>query len=243
MTTAQDTQPFLFRDEGLVCLAAHGDRRGLALENNQWGRTRNGATGQQTVWYDNERGEFGWNWNWTGANGGRVTGYPEVVHGHKPWSHRETLGRIQQIGTLAVDYEFETVADGSWNATFEMWLTRGAKAHGNDITAEIMVWVARDAADALRPCGGEAIRSWPDRGLRLYQERSSQRAPIFSFVLDRPQHAGRVDLRWYLDVLLEWGRIPGGDHICAVEFGNEVVNGSGSTVVRRFDVTHIPTTS
>lgn len=238
MTTAQDTTPLVFEDENLVRLAAHGDTRGLALENNQWGRTRNGASGEQTVWYESASGEFGWNWNWTGANGGRVTGYPEVMHGHKPWARRETLGRIQDVRTLAVDYAFETVADGSWNAAFDVWLTKGAQAHENETTAEIMVWVARDAADALRPCGGEAIRSWPDRGLRLHQERPLNRSPIFSFVLDRPQYEGRVDLRWYLDVLLEWGRVSGSDHICAVEFGNEVVNGKGSTTVRRFDVTH-----
>ncbi len=230
--------PIEFPNEGLVPLVQHGDTRGLMLENNQWGRVRNGASGDQCVWYDADSGQFGWRWNWRNANGGRVTGYPEVMHGHKPWSRRETLGRIDETRALSVDYAFETVADGSWNAAFEMWLTRGAVAHESEIAAEIMVWVARDGAGSLRPCGGSAIRTWSDRGLSLYQERRPQGAPIFSFVLDRPEFEGCIDLRWYLDVLMQWSRVSGSDHICAVEFGNEAVDGSGSTTVRRFDVTY-----
>jgi hypothetical protein len=234
--------PIEFPNECLVPLADYGDTRGLSLENNQWGRTRSSAVGDQSVWYDTANGQFGWTWNWNKSNGGRVVGYPEVMYGHKPWSRRETLGRIDEMRTLEVDYAFETVADGSWNAAFEMWLTRGAIAHENEISAEIMVWVARDGAGALRPCGGDAIRTWPDRGLRLYQERRPQPAPIFSFVLDQPHCEGRVDLRWYLEVLMQWGRVSAGDHVCAVEFGNEAVDGRGSTTVRRFDVTCSRTT-
>lgn len=229
--------PIEFPDEGLVPLAKYGDTRGLALENNQWGKVRNGASGGQTLWYDAASGHFGWTWEWRDAAGGRVTAYPEVMLGHKPWSRHETLGAIQHTKALTVDYAFETVADGSWNAAFEIWLTRGPVAHENEITAEIMVWVARDGA--LRPCGGDSIRKWPERGLQLYQERRPQGAPIFSFVLDQSQYEGRVDLRWYLDVLMQWGRVSATDHICAVEFGNEAVDGSGSTTVRRFDVTHL----
>jgi hypothetical protein len=227
-----------FPNEGLVRLAEHGDTRGLMLENNQWGRPRNGAQGSQCVWYEPQGGSFGWDWNWSDAGGGRVTSYPEVMLGYKPWSRRETLGRVGDLAQLTVDYAFDTVADGSWNAAFEMWLTRGAIAHEDQISAEVMVWVARDAQGSLRPCGGDAIRTWPDRGLRLHQERSPQRWPIYSFVLDRPMCEGRIDLRWYLDVLIEWSRVSRDDHLCAVEFGNETVNGSGRTTVRRFDVTH-----
>ena len=227
-----------FAEEGLVSLAAHGDARGLALENNQWGRQRNGAEGEQYVWFDADSGEFGWKWKWSGATGGRVTAYPEVVKGHKPWARRETLGRIRDTQELAVDYAFQTQADGSWNAAFDLWLTRGTTAHENEITAEIMVWVARDREGSLRPCGGEPIRRWSDRGLCLHQERPPNRSPIYSFVFDESVYEGRVDLRWFLDVLLQWGRISEDDAICAVEFGNETVNGSGRTTVRRFDVSH-----
>lgn len=227
-----------FAEEGLVDLAQYGDARGLSLENNQWGRERNGAQGQQYVWFDAESGDFGWKWKWSGGAGGRVVAYPEVIKGHKPWARRQTLGRIQDTRALSVDYAFQTQADGSWNAAFEMWLTRGPIAHEKDITAEIMVWVARDREGALRPCGGEPIRRWTGLGLSLHQERPLNRAPIYSFVLDDPTYEGRIDLRWYLDVLLQWGRIAEQDSICAVEFGNETVNGSGRTTVRRFDVSH-----
>jgi hypothetical protein len=229
-----------FAEEGPIRLAPHGDTRGLALENNQWGRARNGAQGHQSMWYDRASGEVGWRWKWEGAAGGRVTAYPEVFKGHKPWDRRETLGRIQDTEALSVDYAFETIADGTWNAAFDLWLTRSATAHEDELTAEVMVWVGRDPEGALRPCGGDAIRRWTDRGVSLHQDRPLNRAPIYSFVLDEPAWEGHIDLRWYLGVLIEWGRISATDSICAVEFGNEIVNGGGRTTVRRFDVTHRP---
>lgn len=226
-----------FPDEKRISLSDHGDKRGLALENNQWGRRRNDAQGSQSTWYDADSRHFGWNWEWTTTSGTRVTSYPEVMFGFKPWSRRETLGCVRDLKALAVDYAFETSATGGWNAMFEMWLTRAATAHEDEITAEIMVWVARDADGAIRPAGGKAIKKWPDKGISLHEERPLKRPPIYTFALDEAAYEGRIDLRWYLDALLGWSRIRDSDYVASVEFGNETINGKGGTIVRQFDVT------
>ena len=156
-----------------VNLSNFGDTRGLALENNQWGQPASGAFGQQTVWYDEQTKDFGWDWDWNGARPHKITAYPEVMFGYKPWSRQRTLCRAQDLKQLRIEYAFQTQASGDWNAAFEVWLTSSSIAHENSISAEIMIWVARNGS--INPAGGFASKTWPQWGLSLHEGREVRR--------------------------------------------------------------------
>lgn len=216
-----------------VSLDHYGDGRGLALENNQWGKQDSGANGQQAVWYDEQSRDFGWQWNWNGGQPHKVTAYPEVMFGYKPWSRRQTLCRLQALQSLRVDYAFTTQASGHWNAAFEVWLTSSAIATENHITAEIMVWVARHGD--INPAGGYPTKTWPQWGISLHEGHTGQ-WPIYTFAFDQALFESFVDWRWFLNELVMLGRISNADYVTSVEFGNEIIGGQGQTRVRRFDV-------
>lgn len=208
-----------------------GGLRGLSVENNCWGAQSNGAQGTQTAWFDQNSNRFGWGWDWHGAPAGSVSAYPEVIFGNKPWSQRETLCRVADLRALRVDYAFATEANGEWNAAFEVWLSRTPTGSAASISAEIMVWVARQG---MVPAGSPT-QSWPQWGLTLHEGQTAH-GPIYSFVFDQPQFASFVDWKWFLKQLVQMGRISSTHYVASVEFGNECINGRGRTQVDKFDV-------
>lgn len=219
-------------------LSSFGDDRPLRLENNRWGISNNGATGTQEVWYDDQTRQFGWDWNWQGGTYNVISSYPEVIFGRKPWDRKKTLGRIDSLATLKVGFEFTTTGDGDWNASHELWLVSSSTAAPESITAEVMIWVAHGPTAQPQPAGSEVTPpGWEAAGMRLFYESHAQNnAPLLTFLYTRQVMRGEILWLEFLDRLAMLGYISKSDYIANVEFGNETINGRGSTVVERFDV-------
>lgn len=211
--------------------------------NNVWGK-------QDTTDYDqcvmrrvvDGNDEYGWNWRWP-APSDRVRVYPEVLFGWHPHRRASTTSqlprRISSLSDLYVNYDAYLTATGVYNAAFEMWLTTEDPPSPETITTEIMIWVDRtwdletssliDSVDV----GGVtfAVYLRPE-----HVSASGVRHVYVAFVSHTDQFSGTLDLKRFLDYLVDREVISADDYVSVVEFGTEVKHGTGELWLKEFEV-------
>lgn len=221
------------------------------FNNNQWGSSKaKGKAEQCLLSREVGRGtERGWSWNWPGFDAS-VFAYPEIEFGWKPWSGGKSTDprfpmKVDELPGLALHYEVETVAEGSYDLAPEVWLINGSgpfdAANPKSITTEVMFWV--DYAEGARPAGeviekptidGTEYELW--KADSIGKEANGQGWRLLSFKSTTIRRKGTLPIRTLLRHLLALGLVNPNDYLGSIEFGNEVMGGSGTTWVKRFDV-------
>jgi hypothetical protein len=189
-------------------------------ENNMWGLDKaRGFTPEQCLLTREVDGrtEVGWKWHWPGLDY-TVFAYPQIMYGWKPWSGGKPSDvrfplRVDRITQLTIDYAVETEATGSYNLAPEVWLIRDGqwseKPDPTRISGEIMFWMD-------------------------YREGTGW--TIYSFKSPTRQRSGRIPVHELLAYMVDNKHIRTDEHVASVEFGNEVMGGTGTTWVKRFKV-------
>jgi uncharacterized protein (TIGR03000 family) len=213
------------------------------VENNTWGAFQVSAHAQCVYAApESARGpRFAWTWDYPEELPNEVKAFPELIHGKKPWAWTSTTPRLPRalspVPSLRIDFSLRTEATGRYNSAFEIWLTRSAVAAGEpDVSHEVMFWVGRggNPAPAGRRVGAVALADGRPCDFWVGRIKTWD---CFSFVFHRPLSAGALECGYYLDYLLQQGRVPVDVFIASLSFGNEIWYGSGRTVVDRYDVT------
>ena len=192
--------------------------------------------------------QYGWRWRW-GRAGGNVKAYPEVVYGHKPWftfSTTPDLPRpISAINEFTVAYDVSMYAHGRYNLAFDIWVTNSDTPTPSAITHEIMIWVG-DRANAWEPYPGKRVKSVMIGGAAydLYikpdaewlAEHGAPNVDYIAFNAATAQLSGGIDIKEFLDYLTENGHLPANGYVASVEFGNEVMHGSGELWLKTYEI-------
>ncbi|MEO8900449.1 MAG: hypothetical protein ABI488_02410 [Polyangiaceae bacterium] len=242
---------------GVTATCQSGARVGEApytYENNQWGSGKEHSASEQCLLERSVDGhrERGWSWNWPGADSS-VFAYPEIIFGWKPWTGGRSSDprfplKLSSMQHLAIQYEVETEAQGSYNLAPEVWIVSGRSGAGAAnprlITAEIMFWV--EAAGIARPAG--EIVDHPEVGGVRYELWQKDGAGdngaggwrLLSFKTPTTMRAGTLPVDELLRYLLKKGLIAPEQYVATVEFGNEITGGSGTTWVKHFAVDVAP---
>jgi len=218
-------------------------------QNNMWAQDKATGPYEQCVLSQKIDGKtrLGWTWNWHGFEE-LGFGYPEIIFGWKPWQPTTTDPRlpmrIADLRKLAVRYAVATENEGKINLSFSMFLTDSGAVSGPNplaIVAEIVVWL--DYPEGAKPIGtlvdksrvvGVDYQLWhaPDHG-----DRGDKKGwDLFFFSGPRSQLRGTVALDAFLALLGKRGLIGQDRFLASVEFGNELLSGSGTTWVEDFDV-------
>ena len=192
---------------------------------------------------------YGWRWRWP-SGGNLVKAFPEVIYGHKPWHPSSTTAalprKVSDIGDLSVDYDVKMEAEGSYNLAFIMYGTSSETPTPGTITHEIMVWVG-DRSRAWEPQSSYYKREDDVAvdGARYalyinpYANWLDEGPPTFKFIAFNSHSAqlnGTLDLKSFIDYLIEIGELTAETHISSVELGNEIENGTGEVWLDRFRV-------
>jgi hypothetical protein len=220
-------------------------------ENNQWGSKKAKGRAEQCLLTREVGGdtELGWTWNWPGFDAS-VFAYPEITFGWKPWSGGKSTDprfpmKVSALPRLALNYEVETVADGSYDLAPEVWLTNapggGAKPDPQSITTEVMFWM--DYAAGARPAG-EVIETPTLDGVQyelwktdsIGADANGKGWMLLSFKSPTVQRKGTISIDTLLKHLVGLKLANPDDYLASIEFGNEVMGGSGTTWVKRFDI-------
>ena len=220
-------------------------------ENNQWGHKKAKGKFEQCLLKRTVEGrtEIGWTWNWPGVDPS-VFAYPEIIFGWKPWSGGKPSDprfplKVGDIQYLVMHYAVETEASGSYNLAPEIWLTRGGQwseePNPRLITAEIMFWM--DYKDTARPAGdvideptidGIQYELW--KADNIGDMGNGKGWVLYSFKSPVIQHEGSISIHALLRHMIKKQFVRADEYVASVEFGNEVMGGTGTTWVKRFQV-------
>lgn len=186
-------------------------------------------------------------WDWP-APGGYIRAYPEIIHGLKPWYLDSTTSvlprRLVDVmhARAHVDASMQRTG-GSGNLAFDIWLThadtRAEGAVNLPLAAEVMIWL--EQWGNVGPTGTRLKRVRVDgRDWDLYRDYGSfgsDPRPILTFHPAAPVVGPVViDVRAFLDRLVQEDLITGEEWLASIELGNEVVDGAGRTRLRGYRV-------
>jgi len=232
----------------------HGTAVGVAVLNNVWGIEASTTIGSQCV--DIQNGSNGatvahLDWDW--PHQANVAAYPELIFGQKPGYLSTTPDLPRPLDTLqqaSVAFDVQSSAQGRANLAFDLWLTSmptPATYAAPEIMHEVMVWLdsygMTPLSDFPAPIANVAIGgqifdlylgTFPfgvDAAGNLVGGWS-----VITYVSQTPiAGANTLDLLAFLnDARQRQLIVQPGLYLGSIEFGNEVVGGSGETLVYRF---------
>jgi hypothetical protein len=218
------------------------DLDSLKLVNNQWGASAD--ENLTCAVYHNQSKNFGWSWNRQDPKtkpgiDGVLPIYPGLRIGGNPWEQSNSAYfpiRMSAVETLTfqVAYDYPAVPTGAFDLAYDMFFMDTNKSSPHpEIKAEVMIWLQGTIEQPQETYKGDYTDG--RNTYELFSHVMSSGRLYYAFVMKgKPQFQARhtVDVKKLLDNLdlnPNW-YIPG------VEFGSEVVNGSGKIEINKFSL-------
>jgi hypothetical protein len=182
---------------------------------------------------------IGWTWDWP-RQPDRVKAYPEIIYGWKPWSKHSTTpnlpAQISQLESMLLHYDVDTTSTGSYNLMVDLWLCNSSTPSEDTITNEIAIWLQyQDWQMHLPPTDTVTIDG---EEYVFYNGNVGHAAwPYLAFVKRSSGKQGTIDMRQFLDYLVQNQHISATDYLTSVEMGNEIRGGTGKTLVYEYSIT------
>lgn len=222
------------------------EENGIRIINNKWGQNKLKSKEyyDQVIYYKNNK--FGWSYSTPKGDRG-VIGYPEVLIGQSPWGGDTTSKyfpiKIKDVKTLESCYNVTMyVQPKMYNLTYDLWFTKNSEIAAKNISHELMIWEDRNVS---RP-GGKYITSvkLSSGNYRLYHKYMDRRSENLgtdgwnytAFIRVDRQRSGNIDLKEFIQEMLNRGYITEDEFLTSVEFGNEVCNASGLTIINKYEL-------
>ncbi|MBN2573769.1 MAG: hypothetical protein JXP73_04325 [Deltaproteobacteria bacterium] len=214
--------------------------------NNTWNRGASSGRHRQKIFVNDDGGKtiFGWVWKWRESTA--VATYPEVQVGHSPWNGEAAPGSgfpfLAGSKKVTVDYDISMEAGGAYNLAFEFWVVTGLPPRKETISHEVMIWIAGEFLGAAGSEVGKMTVQGTSFAINLKKDHgdASGQNPntwtIISLLAERPILRGPLDVGQIIDYLVQNGYLSKHDYIANLELGNEVMRGSGTTVIRNYAV-------
>ncbi|MBN1799345.1 MAG: hypothetical protein JW822_12260 [Spirochaetales bacterium] len=226
--------------EVIKCIDANEITLGeFILSNNTWnkGNVRNY---DQCIFQMQKHSvfPFGWKWDWP-LDEYQVRAYPEIIYGWKPWSSRSTTKtlpvRISEMKEIIATYEIQMSVDGRYNLAFDIWLNRSSRPGGNNISRELMIWLDRNAMIPAGSLMGNVMIA--GEWYEFFIGNASHAAWTYiAFVKINPELKGDTKIHEFVNYLVKNNHISAQEYIACIEFGNEIISGSGETVIKQYAI-------
>ncbi len=205
--------------------------------NNCWGKGTITDFSQCIYVNKNVNGlSVGFNWQWPSINN-EVKAYPEILYGWKPWSSSSTTTklpiRVGSIKKLNVSFtSINTSIYGAGNTAFDLWLTSVKTPTSSNITREVMIWTKNYGQTP----GGSKVATVTIDNVEYDLYTANWQWTYFAFVNKGVTNITNINLDKFLGYLFENLYISPNEFLASVEFGNEIVNGSGSTSIKYYSI-------
>jgi hypothetical protein len=217
-------------------------------ENNTWGKGNltgwSQCIGLKTAADGTLSAHWTWDWLQPSKSGGGVKAYPEIIFGQKPggaFTSMDLPRQIKDLKEVTITYDVASTHDGAGNLAFDIWLTDTASPATfgvPPITHEIMIW--REYYGSTSP-GGRWTENVVIDGVKYSVYLSEKWGSGWMYIAFNPVDPqvgeGSINLVSFLDYMQKKGYVTGDRYVADVEFGNEVTNGTGETVLRKYRVT------
>jgi len=240
------TQLFEFYSESDCGLYATLDLDHLKIENNVWNASglATNSYSQCIYTYKNEGlSLFGWQWAYPSDAFG-VNAYPQVIYGWKPWQTESTTPLLPKslsaISQLKVHYEVDVDRNtGNYNLAFDNWIHSSAAITPQNILFEFMIW--EDTHDLLPFGDFQEVVETTHGTYDFYRGEPDWEPPgsnwtYLAFQRTENRNQGTVDIDELLQFLIDREIVSDQHVLASIEFGNEVGNSTGSTIVKQFEI-------
>ena len=204
------------------------------LQNNTWGQ--GDITDFSQCIFTISDSIFGWNWDWPNI-GNNVKAYPEIIFGKKPWSSSSpnnllpiALGRVENF---EVEFDIQTEANGNYNSAFEFWITEDSLSNENGITTEVMIWTSNSF---LQPAGNQISIVFVDGYFYKMYRADFDNWVYYAFVSEIDQYNGTLKIHDFINYMVSTGHLNPNEFLGSFEFGNEIVHGSGQTIINQYSI-------
>jgi hypothetical protein len=216
------------------------------LVNNTWNRGASSGRHRQKIFVNDDNGKtiFGWVWKWKDST--TVATYPEVQVGHSPWSGEAAPGSGFPFAAgskrVVADYDITLNASGAYNLAFEFWVVSALPPRKENISHEVMIWLAGETLGAAGSELGRMSVQGNTFSVNLKKNHGDAAGAhqntwtIISLLADKQLLHGPLDVGQIIDYLLKSRLLTPRDYIANLELGNEVQRGTGTTVIRNFAV-------
>lgn len=220
------------------------DFKSFNVLNNKWGfwKLKKDERYIQTLFQDENK--IGWEYITPNKNRG-VIGYPELFIGKSPFggeSNSEHLPKkIDYINILNATYDVSMyIEPKKYNLAFDLWVTKEGKNQTSDISHEIMIWEDRNVSMPAGRFKGEVrTSSGTYRMYHTWMDRTSENLGtdgwyFTAFVRKEGTRSNTVNLKEFIYIMLLENILDEKHFISTVEFGNEIYNACGYTIVNNY---------
>ena len=216
------------------------------LHNNVWNKgDRTDYTQCVFAQSDTLPTTMGWRWEWPGSDR-QIKAYPEVMFGDSPWDNEPPTGPLPlpvSDRDILVTYDTSLTATGRWNVAFEMWLTSDPVPSDENITDEVMIWVAEDGLVPGPPTYAIVTLDGVKYSLHVaagHGDESGGSAAKWSYIAffaREPSLSGSLNMKSFLVYLLQEGLIEKDRYIASIELGTEIASGEGEFILSNYEIT------
>ncbi len=215
------------------------------LENNVWGKGSLTGWNQNISVTSNKNGvlEALWTWDWL-SSGNNVKTYAEVIYGQKPGSQISTVislpKKVKEIAVAMANYDVISMHKGTGNTAFDLWLTdtKNPTIFGvPPITHEIMIWL--EIYGDMHPAGSLFERAYIGGvAYNIFVAKNvGQGWKCITFQrVTSLIGIGHINFVSFFSYLRSMDLITGEEYLAAIGFGNEVIDGIGSTHLNSYSV-------
>jgi len=174
-----------------------------------------------------------------------VIGFPELLIGKSPFGGVSTTSYLPcylyKIYALESSYDVSMyIEPKKYNLVFDLWITKSDVPTVKDIVNEIMIWEDRNVSMPAGRFKGEVrTSSGTYRMYHTYMDRTSENfgTPgwnFTAFVRKEGTRSNTVNLKEFIYIMLSENILDEKHFISTVEFGNEIYNACGYTIVNDY---------
>lgn len=217
----------------------------IQLQNNVWGKQNSDDYQQCIAQNVQQPNQFRWRWHWSNDRLG-VKAYPSLLYGYKPWVNYSTSPdlpkKLTDVNDIWVKFDVRSQTQGRVNLLLEAWLTDNPNPKPYDRTSEIAIHLMQQNWPGQ---GGEYVETISLQGhvFKVYLNHQMQ-VPndphtwsYLSFVKQgQPLYQARLNLRPFINYLLDKRFIIKSEYLSSIELGNEIDQGFGDTQIKSFSV-------
>lgn len=224
---------------------AHQSAGEYIVENNVWNKRNTENYRQKIGIKKSKHGAIraGWGWEWPASSS--IVAFPDIIFGKNPWADESTTSRlpvqIKNIDSLYVELKMTHLGHGHRNTAFQIWLTDNPACRPEHIRHEIMIWLRNDGLP-LAP-----VRKTLDIDGKQYklsvmenfgdpQLKPPLKWTYCSFLEPEIFMQGSVNIKRFLNKLIDEGLVSPEEYVAVINFGNEIRDGAGLTVVDNYRI-------
>ncbi|MGD0527139.1 MAG: hypothetical protein ABSE49_18500, partial [Polyangiaceae bacterium] len=211
----------------------------FTVENNQWGIPSNGQ-GTSTIFTETVNNQPGFGWAYDITSGTGVTIFPEVGYGWTPngnvsWGGNPVIPQLSanRSITAAFDMASQHSAGSTWDFAYDIWITSSSQPSSTTGSFELMIWLDHENQGPWSTQGPQGLVTIDGVTYQRYTNAGAADWTCLTYV---NQGAGLYQSSAFslsdviADAAAKFG-IPSSDYVASIEFGNEVVVGSGMTEI------------